>query len=435
MFRDTLEINVAAGNGGDGCISFWRERFIAKGGPDGGDGGNGGSIILEALGQVDSLSNISKRQFKADSGQHGMGKGLFGRGGEDLTIQVPRGTRVFDADTGELLADLIEEGQTFVAAKGGKGGWGNPRFVTPTRQGPRFAEAGEPGEKRKLRLELMLLADVGLAGYPNAGKSSLLAALTNAKPKIANYPFTTLAPNLGVLVRGESVRIDDEPGWVKMDGDRKWEERITIADIPGIIEGAAQGEGLGLEFLRHIARNRVLLYVLDGSDKPVETLAMLQAEIRSYDPSVLARQAMIVLNKIDLMSPEEVSEAVAELSRSGLAVLTASITEGQGLSEIVDALFALVAAAPKPQMAIPKPKTEAAQHITVNELEPGVFEVDAPQVQRHLDRLKGDLMEANGYLQELFKRYRIETALKAKGVRAGDTVRFGKQEFEYIPEF
>lgn len=434
MFRDTLEISVAAGNGGDGCISFWRERFIAKGGPDGGDGGDGGSVILEALGQVDSLSNISKRQFKAESGQHGMGKGLFGKGGQDMVIQVPLGTRVFDAESGELLADLIVEGQSFVAAKGGKGGWGNPRFVTPTRQGPRFAEAGEPGEKRRLRLELMLLADVGLVGYPNAGKSSLLAALTNAKPKIANYPFTTLAPNLGVLVRGEAVRVDDAPGWVKLEGDRLWEERITIADIPGIIEGAAQGEGLGLEFLRHIARNRVLLYVLDGSDNPVQTLDMLQGEIRAYDPSILNRQALVVLNKVDLLSPEEVEAALGELSRFGLPVLPASIAERTGLTEVVDALFALVVASPRPQMLTPKPRPPVATHINVVELEPGVFEVDAPQVQRHLDRLKGDMMEASGYLQELFRRYRVESALKKNGVRAGDTVRFGKQEFEYIPE-
>jgi GTP-binding protein len=234
MFRDVLEISVAAGRGGDGCISFRREKYIAKGGPDGGDGGDGGSIILRALGQVDSLSNLSKRVYKAENGQHGMGKGQFGRSGKDLIIEVPRGTRVYDAETGELLADLVEEGQILVAARGGRGGWGNARFVTPTRQAPRFAEAGEEGEKRRLRLELMLLADVGLVGYPNAGKSSLLAALTHAHPKIASYPFTTLSPNLGVIERNL--------------------ECITMADIPGIIEGAAQGRGLGLDFLRHIAR-------------------------------------------------------------------------------------------------------------------------------------------------------------------------------------
>ncbi len=414
MFRDVLEISVAAGRGGDGCISFWREKYIAKGGPDGGDGGDGGSVILRALAQVDSLSNLSKRVYKAENGQHGMGKGLFGKSGKDLVIEVPRGTRVYDAETGELLADLVEEGQTFVVAQGGRGGWGNPRFVTPTRQAPRFAEAGEEGEKRKLRLELMLLADVGLVGYPNAGKSSLLAALTHAHPKIASYPFTTLSPNLGVIERDL--------------------ERITMADIPGIIEGAAQGRGLGLEFLRHIARTRVLLYVLDGADQPVPTLHTLQAELRAYNPELLGRPALIALNKTDLLSPEEVQTLVDELSRTGLPVLPISTQTRAGLAELVEALFALVQAAPKPKLETPKPRPQASDYIKVTQVEEGVFELEAPQVERHLNRLKGDLMEATGYLQELFKRYRVEPALQAHGVRAGDTVRFGKHEFEYIPE-
>lgn len=416
MFRDTLEITVTAGNGGDGCISFWRERFIEKGGPDGGDGGDGGSVILRALAQVDSLTNLSKRIYKAQNGGHGLGKGMFGRNGADITVEVPRGTRVFDAESGELLADLIEEGQTFVAAKGGEGGWGNVRYVTPTRQGPRFAEAGEKGEKRRLRLELMLLADVGLVGYPNAGKSSLLAALTHAHPKIANYPFTTLAPNLGVIERGPNA------------------ERITMADIPGIIEGAAQGKGLGLDFLRHIARTRVLLYVLDGSDNPVQTLQTLQSELRSYDPEILSKPAMVILNKTDLLLEEEVEQLLSELARFGLPVLPTAITEKQGLADLADALFALVDSAPKPKLETPQPKAVAKDYIKVREVETGVFELEAPQVQHHLERLKGDLMEATGYLQELFRRYRVEKALRSNGVRAGDTVRFGEQEFEYIPE-
>ena len=232
MFQDVLVITVAAGRGGDGAVSFRREKFVPKGGPDGGDGGRGGSVYLRARGSVDSLSRLSKRTYKAEDGEHGRGSQQHGRGGEDLVIEVPRGTRVFDADTGELLADLTEEGQTVLVARGGAGGRGNMHFVTPTRQAPRFAEAGEEGEKRRLRLELMLIADVGLVGYPNAGKSSLLAAMTRAHPKIAPYPFTTQSPNLGVVEVSE-------------------EERFTLADIPGIIEGASEGKGLGLEFLRH----------------------------------------------------------------------------------------------------------------------------------------------------------------------------------------
>jgi len=416
MFRDTLEITVTAGRGGDGCISFRRERYIAKGGPDGGDGGGGGSIILRALDQVDSLSTLSKRVYKAENGEHGMGKGMYGRAGKDLTIEVPRGTRVFDAETAELLADLVEEGQTLVAAKGGEGGRGNPHFVTPTRQGPRFAEAGEAGQKRRLRLELMLLADVGLVGYPNAGKSSLLAALTAAQPKIANYPFTTLAPQLGVVERGGSA------------------QRFTLADIPGIIEGAAQGKGLGLEFLRHIARTRVLLYVLDASEEPTATFETLRAELRSYDPELLNRPSLVALNKTDLLLPDELAERTAELARLGLPVLPTSAVEGQGLSDLVDALFALVTAAPKPKLEAPTPPPPQPDYIKVTQVEEGVYTLEAPQLQRHLDRLKGDVFEANGYLQDLFKRYRIEAALKKNGVRAGDTVRFGNQEFEYIPE-
>lgn len=414
MFRDVLEITVTAGRGGDGAISFWREKYIAKGGPDGGDGGQGGSVILRALGQVDSLSNLSKRTYKAEDGQHGSGKGMFGKAGRDLVIEVPRGTRVFDAETGALLADLTEEGQTLVAAEGGRGGWGNARFVTPTRQAPRFAEAGEPGEKKRLRLELMLLADVGLVGYPNAGKSSLLAALTHAQPKIANYPFTTLSPNLGVVERAL--------------------ERFTLADIPGIIEGASEGKGLGLEFLRHIARTRVLLYVLDAGEQPVSTFQTLRAELRSYDPDLLSRPALIALNKIDLLEEEEVARLEAELSQSGLPVLALSVLERKGLESLVEALFALVAAAPKPALATPAPRPEEPQGVQVREVEEGVYEVQAPQVERHLRRLKGDLMEATSYLQELFKRYGVESALKSKGVRAGDTVRLAGLEFEYIPE-
>ncbi|MEN2983341.1 MAG: GTPase ObgE [Thermus sp.] len=415
MFQDVLQITVAAGRGGDGAISFRREKFVPKGGPDGGDGGRGGSVYLRARGSIDSLSELSKRTYKAEDGEHGKGSGQHGRSGRDLYIEVPRGTRVFDADTGELLGDLTEEGATLLVARGGSGGRGNAHFATPTRQAPRFAEAGEEGERRRLRLELMLIADVGLVGYPNAGKSSLLAATTHAHPKIAPYPFTTLSPNLGVVELAEGAR-------------------FTLADIPGIIEGASQGRGLGLEFLRHIARTRVLLYVLDAADEPLRALATLRQEVAAYDPSLLRRPSLIALNKVDLLPPEAVAAQVAALAREGLPVLPVSALTGEGLPGLKEALWGLVQATPAPELPKPAPVREVPAGVEVVPLEEGVYEVRAPEVEGYLKRLKGDLQEAAGYLQEVFKRHGVEAALKAKGVRAGDVVRLGGLEFEYIPE-
>ncbi|BDG17280.1 GTPase ObgE [Thermus brockianus] len=415
MFQDVLLITVAAGKGGDGAVSFRREKFVPKGGPDGGDGGRGGSVYLRARGSVDSLSELSKRTYKAEDGEHGKGSGQHGRAGRDLYIEVPRGTRVYDADTGELLGDLTQEGEVLLVARGGEGGRGNVHFVTPTRQAPRFAEAGEEGERRRLRLELMLIADVGLVGYPNAGKSSLLAATTRAHPKIAPYPFTTLSPNLGVVELSE-------------------EARFTLADIPGIIEGASQGKGLGLEFLRHIARTRVLLYVLDATENPKEALATLRQEVGAYDPALLRRPALIALNKVDLLPPEAVEARVAELLPEGLPVLPVSALTGEGLDALKEALWSLVQATPAPELPKPIPRTEVRAGVEVVPVAEGVYEVRAPEVERYLKRLKGDLSEAAGYLQEVFKRHGVEAALRAKGVRAGDVVRLGGLEFEYIPE-
>ncbi|GLV49298.1 GTPase Obg [Thermus sp. LT1-2-5] len=415
MFQDVLLITVAAGKGGDGAVSFRREKFVPKGGPDGGDGGRGGNVYLRARGSVDSLSELPKRTYKAEDGEHGKGSGQHGRAGRDLYIEVPRGTRVYDADTGELLGDLTQEGEVLLVARGGEGGRGNVHFVTPTRQAPRFAEAGEEGEKRRLRLELMLIADVGLVGYPNAGKSSLLAATTHAHPKIAPYPFTTLSPNLGVVELSE-------------------EARFTLADIPGIIEGASQGRGLGLEFLRHIARTRVLLYVLDAAEEPKRALATLRQEIGAYDPALLRRPALIALNKVDLLPPEEVEAKVAELLPEGLPVLPVSALTGEGLDALKEALWSLVQATPAPELPQPAFRQEVRAGVEVVPVAEGVYEVRAPEVERYLRRIKGDLAEAAGYLQEVFRRHGVEAALRAKGVRAGDVVRLGGLEFEYIPE-
>jgi len=416
MFRDQIEIEVTAGRGGDGVVSFFREKFIPKGGPDGGDGGRGGDVYLRASEHVDSLAKVSRRHYKAESGAHGQGGTRHGRAGEDLYIDVPLGTRVFDAETGELLADLVEPGQVVRVARGGEGGRGNAAFTSPTRQAPRFAEAGLPGEKRRLRLELLSLADVGLVGYPNAGKSSLLAALTHARPKVASYPFTTLTPNLGVVEDAEGMR------------------RFTLADIPGIIEGASEGKGLGLEFLRHIARTRGLLFVLDASEDPEEALETLLREIKAYDPELLRRPALVALNKVDLLEEGEAELWADALSRFGYPVLAISAKTGEGLPALKEALFALLEKAPKVKPAKPKPKERVEAGIRVREVEEGVFEVEAPEIERAVARIKGDLFEAMPYLHEKFKRLGLEEALRRAGVRAGDTVRVAGLEFEYIPD-
>lgn len=413
MFRDTLEITVVAGHGGDGVVSFFREKYIPKGGPDGGDGGRGGSVYLRAGAGVDSLAKLSKRQYKAERGQHGKGKDMAGRAGNDLVIEVPLGTRVYDAETGELLADLVQEGQTALVARGGEGGYGNAHFATSTRQAPRFALGGLPGEKRRLRLELRLIADVGLVGYPNAGKSSLLAALTRARPKVADYPFTTLSPNLGVVEKGL--------------------ERFTIADIPGIIEGAAEGKGLGLDFLRHISRTRLLLYVLDVTQEPAQTLQKLRAEVGSYDPELLRRPSLVALNKIDLASEEEVAERVHQLAAAGLAVVPTSAVSGVGLDLLKQTLFELLPQAPKPVEEVPERRVEVPT-LKVEEVEEGVFQVYSLQLERLVGRIRGEIWEAADWLQGEFRRAGLEQALRARGVRAGDTVRIGDLEFEYIPE-
>ena len=416
MFRDRIEIEVTAGRGGDGVVSFFREKFIPKGGPDGGDGGRGGSVYLRASEHVDSLAKVSRRHYKAAPGAHGQGGTRHGRAGEDLYIEVPLGTRVFDAETGELLADLVEPGQTVLVARGGEGGRGNAAFTSPTRQAPRFAEAGLPGERRRLRLELLSLADVGLVGYPNAGKSSLLAALTRARPKVADYPFTTLTPNLGV--------VEDEEGM----------RRFTLADIPGIIEGASEGKGLGLEFLRHVARTRGLLFVLDASEDPEAALGTLLREVKAYDPELLRRPALVALNKVDLLEEGEAELWAEELARFGFPVVPISAKTGEGLPALKEALFALLEKAPKIRPAEPKPREEVEAGIRVREVEEGVFEVEAPEIERAVARIKGDLFEAMPYLHEKFKRLGLEEALRRAGVRAGDTVRVAGLEFEYIPD-
>lgn len=307
QFVDRAEIEVFSGRGGDGAISFRREKYVPKGGPDGGDGGRGGSVVLEVDPNLWTLRDFQyQRRFRAEDGKKGMGKKMFGADGRDCLIRVPPGTLVYEAGSGRLLADLVEPGQQAVAAAGGRGGKGNARFATATMQTPRVAEHGEDGQALSLRLELKLLADAGLVGFPNAGKSTLLSRLTDARPKVAGYPFTTLSPNLGV------ARADDFRSY-------------TVADMPGLIEGAHQGKGLGLNFLRHVERTRVLVFVIDASAKePWREYDVLRQEMAHFNPSLSRKPFLLVFNKMDI--------AVGKPpARKGLKVSYVSALKGDGV--------------------------------------------------------------------------------------------------------
>ncbi len=324
-FVDQVRIRVKAGDGGNGCVSFRRERYIPKGGPDGGDGGKGGDVILQADSQLSTLLDLSyPQQFRAQKGTHGKGKNQTGKNGEDLIIRVPVGTIVLDDESGEVLQDLLFDGQQFIAAAGGRGGKGNARFATPTHRTPRHAERGERGEERWLRLDLKLLADVGLIGFPNAGKSTLLAKISSARPKIGDYPFTTLAPNLGV--------VETEDG-----------RPFVVADIPGLIEGASKGSGLGLTFLRHVERTKLLVHLLDLSGEPpqnpMEAFDALNRELEAYHPSLLEKVQIVALNKIDLPSVRERAEGVKqEFERIGHRLYAISGKTGEGVDELILAI-------------------------------------------------------------------------------------------------
>jgi len=324
-FIDQVKIRVKAGDGGHGCVSFRREKFVPKGGPDGGDGGDGGDVILVADPQIHTLYDFYyKAEFKAENGKPGMGKKMKGKDGEDLILKVPVGTIVKDAETGEIIADLVKPGQRVIVAKGGKGGKGNARFTTPTRQAPRIATPGTPGEEKTLILELKLIADVGLVGLPNAGKSTFLSRVSAAKPKIADYPFTTLHPNLGV------VKLFDEKTFI-------------IADIPGLIEGAHKGIGLGHDFLKHIERTRVLLYLLDASkgEEVLKDFEILKKELELFNPELLKKDYLIALNKIDLIPDYEERQKLVKLflNKNIRDVYLISAITGEGIPEVLTALW------------------------------------------------------------------------------------------------
>jgi GTP-binding protein len=331
MLIDQARVYVKAGDGGNGCLSFRREKFIPKGGPDGGDGGDGGSVILVADAGLATLVDFRYRQhLRAGRGAHGEGAKRHGRRGDDLVVPVPVGTIVRDADTGVVLADLVAEGQRAVVARGGRGGRGNARFATATNRAPRRADPGEPGEERRVELELRLLADVGLVGLPNAGKSTLLSGISTARPRIGDYPFTTTQPVLGV------VEVADGP-------------RFVAADLPGLIEGAHQGAGLGHAFLRHVARTRVLVHVVDlaATGDPLAAYDMVRREVELHDPELSGRPVVVALNKIDLPEARaRCAGALAACAARGLRAVCVSGASGEGLDALVAAIAAALDAAP-----------------------------------------------------------------------------------------
>ena len=325
-FVDRVKIYVRGGKGGDGAVAFLREKYRSKGGPAGGDGGKGGDVILVATNSKHTLLDFKyKKHFIAENGEPGKGKNMHGRNGEDLIIYVPVGTVVRDIQTGEVICDLVREGQKCIVAKGGKGGRGNARFATPTNQAPTYAEKGKPGEERWIILELKLTADVGLIGFPNAGKSTLLSRLTRANPKVADYPFTTLSPNLGVM-------------------ELDWDRRLVIADIPGLIEDAHKGAGLGHEFLRHVERTKLLAHVIDVSDfrerDPVEAFNAINKELELYSPELLKKPQIVIANKIDVLSDKKLLKDLEKyFKEKGYEFYAVSALTGEGLENLKEGLW------------------------------------------------------------------------------------------------
>ncbi len=416
-FVDEVRIHVRGGDGGNGVASFRREKYRPKGGPDGGNGGDGGSVTLRVTPGVATLSELARHPHqRADRGAHGQGSDRHGASAADRIVAVPAGTVVRD-EAVEVLADLTAEGASFVAARGGRGGRGNGALATARRRAPAFSERGEPGEERWLVLELRLLADVGLVGLPNAGKSSLIAKLSAARPKVAAYPFTTLAPNLGVAEAGGA--------------------RFVVADVPGLVEGAAAGRGLGRGFLRHLRRCRVLCYVIDLADgDPAETLRILRGELAAYDEALAARAALVAGNKVDLAAGLDRAAEAASASEPAPFFAVSALT-GEGVGALADALAAAVEReraartdAEEPIVLRLRPEPSGVEVRREN----GAYRVLNAEAERLIARFDLTNTDAVRYVQERLVSLGVEEALERAGAREGDEVRIGEQAFDYTPE-
>ncbi len=422
MFVDTVTITVKAGNGGNGCVSFHREKYVAAGGPDGGDGGKGGDIIFVADNNLNTLFDFRyKKKFEAKNGEDGRSKNMTGKSAENLYIKVPIGTIIKDASTGQIIKD-ISDNTPFIIAKGGRGGRGNQHFASSTRQIPRFAKAGVEGDELQLTLELKLIADVGLVGFPNVGKSTLLSVVSAARPKIANYHFTTLTPNLGVVTAGE-------------------EKSFVMADIPGIIEGASAGAGLGHEFLRHIDRCRLLVHVVDASGSegrdPIDDLEKIFEELRLYSEELSQRPQIIAANKIDYLSDEKTIEKLKEFAENkDMDIFFISAVAHTGVNELVQAIYEKLSSLPpvavyETQYEPYTPTSVADSEIKIT-VEDGCYVVEAPWLKRVVNSINYTDYESLQYLQRVLKNFGVFDELEKAGVQDNDIVVIYGIEFEYI---
>jgi GTP-binding protein len=429
MFVDQVEIEVSAGDGGNGAVTFRKEKYVPHGGPDGGDGGRGGCVIFEVDPHLSTLLDYRyKRHYRAERGGDGQRKNMYGRDGTDLILKVPPGTAIYDRQTGELLADLTAPGDREVLAKGGAGGRGNAHFATSVQQAPKFAEKGEPGEHRYLRLELKLLADVGLLGYPSVGKSTLIAAVSAARPKIADYPFTTLIPNLGVVYMGSH-------------------QSFVMADLPGLIEGAHQGIGLGTQFLRHVERTRVLVHLLDVSGlsgrDPMNDFRIINRELSLYSEKLANLPQIVAMNKMDVATDlQSVHRLEKCLRDEGYPVFRISAATRQGLEPLLYAVWerleqtkAEVAAQPaKPVVHIRAERDRDLKRYEIVQSSPGEWVVEGRGLHRRVAMTDLDNEYAVRRLQRLLEKLGVHRKLKALGAKDGDTVRIGGAEFDYQDE-
>ncbi len=423
MFVDQAVIKIKAGNGGDGKVSFHREKYVASGGPDGGDGGRGGSVVFQVDDNLSTLADFRyKRKYTAENGRNGEPNRRGGKKGEDRIIRVPRGTVIRETESGAVMADMSSD-EPFTAAKGGRGGWGNSHFATPTRQTPRFAKSGTPGEEWEVSLELKLLADVGLIGFPNVGKSTLVSVVSEAKPVIADYHFTTITPVLGVVFLGEG-------------------KSFVMADIPGLIEGAGEGVGLGHEFLRHVERCRMLVHVLDAAGSegrdPVDDFEIINKELKNFNPELAGRPQIVAANKTDLTSPEQLERLKQTIEGKGYPFYTICAPIAEGTKELIGAVAAMLDTLPPVKrfnaedipVELFEKKKDSGFTVTARD---GVYFVEADWLLKILQKTDLDDYESLQYFQRVLQSSGIIDALQEKGIEQGDTVCVYDFEFEYVP--